>query len=115
MDIVPAPANTSASLLSTATPARVLPHQRDGNNGTARVIKVRSPDMKVAVAFDYMRVRLGDIAQMEKFNPALSKLLVADDEPEGEGEGEGEINGNGKKTSGDDGEGKKKKKSKRNN
>jgi ribonuclease Z len=115
MDIVPAPANTSASLLSTATPARVLPHQRDGNNGAARVIKVRSPDMKVAVAFDYMRVRLGDIAQMEKFNPALSKLLVADDEPEGEGEGEGEINGNGKKTSGDDGEGKKKKKSKRNN
>ncbi|KAI5359235.1 Putative metallo-beta-lactamase, tRNase Z endonuclease [Septoria linicola] len=32
-------------------------------------------DMKVAVAFDYMRVRVGDIWQMEKFTPALLKLF----------------------------------------
>ncbi|KAF2148563.1 hypothetical protein K461DRAFT_232672 [Myriangium duriaei CBS 260.36] len=38
-------------------------------------------DMKVCVAFDYMRVRLGDIAQMEKFVPAL--LALYDGEEDG--------------------------------
>lgn len=37
-------------------------------------VSSRAKDMKVAVAFDYMRVRVGDIAQMEKFTPALLKL-----------------------------------------
>ena len=31
-------------------------------------------DMKVAVAFDYMRVKVGEIAHLEKFTPALLKL-----------------------------------------
>jgi ribonuclease Z len=110
MDITPS--NAGASLLATATSGRVPSHQR--NDDAARIIKVRSRDMKVAVAFDYMRVKIGDIAQMDRFNLALSKLLVAEDEPEIEAEEE--INENGKKTSGDDGEvGKKRKKSKRNN
>jgi ribonuclease Z len=110
MDITPS--NAGASLLATATSGQVLPHQR--NDDAARIVKVRSKDMKVAVAFDYMRVKLGDIAQMERFNPALTKLLVTEDEAEVEAEEE--INENRKKTSGDDGEGgKKRKKSKRNN
>lgn len=38
------------------------------------VYSSRAKDMKVAVAFDYMRVRVRDIAQMETFTPALLKL-----------------------------------------
>lgn len=36
-------------------------------------------DMKVCVAFDYMRVKVGEIHHMEKFTPALLKLF---EEPE---------------------------------
>ncbi|KAF1954792.1 hypothetical protein CC80DRAFT_493564 [Byssothecium circinans] len=120
---------TAASQPASRTPVRYV-HTGAPTHGTAnsheQVIKVRSKDMKVGVAFDYMRVKIGEIAQLEKFNAALNKLLAKDEEmgEEGlEGEGMGEeqvINGNGKKTSGDEGGGananaKKKKKSKRNN
>lgn len=77
-----------------------------------KVIKVRSKDMKVAIAFDYMRTRVGDIAKLEKFNAALNKLLV--DEVEEEQGEDGEINKNGKKGSPSGGGGKQKK-AKRNN
>ncbi|PVH99695.1 ribonuclease Z mitochondrial precursor [Periconia macrospinosa] len=84
----------------------------------AQVIKVRSKHMKVAVAFDYMRVKIGEIAQLEKFNDALNKLLVKEEEI-GDEDNDAEepvINANGKKTSGDEGGTEKKnKKSKRNN
>lgn len=40
-------------------------------------------DMKVCVAFDYMRVKVGEILHMEKFTPALLKLF---EEPEPVGE-----------------------------
>ena len=33
-------------------------------------------DMKVAVAFDYMRVKVGEIPEMEHFVPALLKLFA---------------------------------------
>ncbi len=36
-------------------------------------------DLKIGVAFDYMRVKVGEIAQLEKFSPALVKLF---EEPE---------------------------------
>jgi ribonuclease Z len=86
----------------------------------ARVVKVRNRDMKVAIAFDYMRVKIGAIIQLEKFNEALSELLVKEKDEDAiavesvDGEG-GKINKNGKKTSGDEAGGKKQKKSKRNN
>jgi ribonuclease Z len=81
-----------------------------------RVIKIRNRDMKVAIAFDYMRVKIGEIIQLEKFNEALNELLVKEDEMLAvEEAGDGTINKNGKKTSGDEGGGKNKKKSKRNN
>ncbi|KAI9730257.1 MAG: Zinc phosphodiesterase ELAC protein 2 [Cirrosporium novae-zelandiae] len=32
-------------------------------------------DLKVGVAFDYMRVKLGEIAELEKLEPALTKLF----------------------------------------
>ncbi|KAF2650634.1 hypothetical protein K491DRAFT_682815 [Lophiostoma macrostomum CBS 122681] len=122
------PTQTNPDIQPRPTPAAPkLPHQSSSSAPNENVIKVRSKDMKVAIAFDYMRVRIGDIAKLEKFNPALSKLLADDEEKEvggaqgdgqGQGEGEGEVNANGKKTSpGGWGEGgnKKKKKSRRNN
>ena len=39
-------------------------------------------DMKIGVAFDYMRVKVGEIAHLEKYSPALVKLFeepVVDD------------------------------------
>jgi ribonuclease Z len=75
-----------------------------------RVIKVRNPNMKVAIAFDYMCVKIGEIIQMEKFNDALNELLVKEkDEEVPAAEGEGNINKNGKKTSEDEAGGSKKK------
>ncbi|TKA57531.1 hypothetical protein B0A49_11599, partial [Cryomyces minteri] len=44
----------------------------------AAVVQIRGATartMKVCVAFDYMRVRVGDIAQLEKFTPALIRLF----------------------------------------
>ena len=32
-------------------------------------------DMKIGVAFDYLRVKVGEIAQLEKFSPALVRLF----------------------------------------
>lgn len=39
-------------------------------------------DMKIGVAFDYMRVKVGDIIHLEKFNPAMRELYkeVKEDE-----------------------------------
>ncbi|KAK0312725.1 hypothetical protein LTR01_002387 [Friedmanniomyces endolithicus] len=39
-------------------------------------------DLKVCVAFDYMRVKVGEIPQLEKFTPALLKLFEAEEKPE---------------------------------
>ena len=62
-------------------------------------------DMKVGVAFDYMRVRVGDIAALERFTPALLKLYEEEEEGDDKagavGEGEtaeaGKAAGKGKK------------------
>tara|TARA_R110002003_G_scaffold1035_2_gene22077 strand:- start:17516 stop:20572 length:3057 start_codon:yes stop_codon:yes gene_type:complete len=79
-----------------------------------RIVKIRNPDMKVAIAFDYMRVKIGEIAELEKFNDALNELLVKEkDEDTAAAEGDGGvINANGKKTSGDEAGGSSKKKQK---
>ena len=39
-------------------------------------------DMKIGVAFDYMRVRVGDIIHLEKFNPAMRELYKESEEEE---------------------------------
>lgn len=97
-------------------PPPSLPHQQSPSTGEHEcIIKVRAKNMKVAIAFDYMRVRIGAIAQMEKFTDALNKLLVKEEEEGEEAGAEGTVNANGKKTSGDEGGGGKKKKIKRNN
>jgi ribonuclease Z len=80
-----------------------LVHQTSSLADNERVIKVRNKDMKVAIAFDYMRVKLKDIIELEKYNEALNALLVKEVEDETEGK---EVNANGKRMSEDDGEGK---------
>lgn len=121
-DMETGPTDTAAS--TSALPsdsAHPPPQLRHANSSTAheQVIKVRSRDMRVAIGFDYMRVRIGEIAELEKFNDALNKLLATekdeDEAPAAEGAAEEKpvINKNGKKTSGDEGNQGKKKKNKR--
>jgi ribonuclease Z len=50
--------------------------------GEAVKLQLKS-NMKVCVAFDYMRVKVGDIGHLEKFTPAMTKLFeVAEVEAE---------------------------------
>ncbi|EOD44946.1 putative trna processing endoribonuclease protein [Neofusicoccum parvum UCRNP2] len=58
-------------------------------------IKARS-DMRVGVASDYMRVKVGEFAELEKYVPALQALLAEEQKLEGEEE-EGEAVVEGKK------------------
>lgn len=74
-----------------------------------RVIKIRNKEMKVAIAADYMRVKIGEIAELEKFNLALNELFRDGDDDDVTNE-DALINANGKKTSGDEEGGDKKKK-----
>jgi ribonuclease Z len=94
-----------------AKPIPSLQHQTSSSlRENERIIKIRNKDMKVAIAFDYMRVKIGQICELEHFNEALNELLVKDEEDLiGE---EGEKNGNGKRASDEDegGKGKKAKK-----
>ncbi|ORY13424.1 hypothetical protein BCR34DRAFT_586568 [Clohesyomyces aquaticus] len=97
-----------------------LHHSGTSTESNEQVIKVHAKDMKVAIAFDYMRVKISEIAQLEKFTHALSKLFAdpdADLDPDEQWkneEGEGEKNENGKTKSPTKGGGQKKK-AKRNN
>ncbi|OTA28104.1 hypothetical protein BTJ68_09934 [Hortaea werneckii EXF-2000] len=69
-------------------------------------------DMKVCVAFDYMRVRVGEIGQLEKFTPALLKLFAEEEKPEVDGEAAVEEGKGGKKGKEKGGKGKGKKQGK---
>lgn len=113
--IQPASSNTARTVPS-------LQHQPSWFHDNERVIKVRNKDMKVAIAFDYMRVKIGEIAELEKFNQALNELLVKEEKEDDEAAAADDvvINANGKKMSGDEGSASKKKqkkqgKSQRNN
>ncbi|KAI7002648.1 hypothetical protein KC366_g19250, partial [Hortaea werneckii] len=69
-------------------------------------------DMKVCVAFDYMRVRVGEIGQLEKFTPALLKLFAEEEKPEVDGDAAVEEGKGGKKGKEKGGKGKGKKQGK---
>jgi ribonuclease Z len=49
------------------------------SSGPAAVKLKLASDMKVCVAFDYMRVKVGEMWQMEKFTPALLKLFAEEE------------------------------------
>lgn len=103
------------SSATSSSPTQKPLSNRSVNSGNDRVVKIRNPNMKVAIAFDYMRVKIGEIVQMEKFTDALNKLLVTEKDDDADGMGVaagGQINANGKKTSEDEGGAKSKKQKK---
>lgn len=52
-------------------------------NKAAKHIKIKAgSDMKVCVAFDYMRIKVGDIAQTEKYTDALVALFAEEESAE---------------------------------
>ncbi|KAH0208783.1 hypothetical protein KCU86_g7825, partial [Aureobasidium melanogenum] len=54
-------------------------------NKAAKHIKIKAgSDMKVCVAFDYMRIKVGEIAQMEKYTDALVALFAEEESAEEE-------------------------------
>lgn len=55
-----------------------LPSKQPSSAPEAVRFKLNS-DMKVCVAFDYMRVKVGDIAEMQHFTPALLKLFAEEE------------------------------------
>ena len=55
-----------------------LPAKVDKAPPTAVNFKLKS-DMKVCVAFDYMRVKVGEIAEMQHFTPALLRLFAEEE------------------------------------
>lgn len=71
------------------------PQQREAPDevGNKAVVKVRAGrDMKIAVAFDYMRVKVGEIAELEKYAPVLARLYE-EKEKGGGGGGSGGVGG----------------------
>ncbi|KAH0541976.1 hypothetical protein FGG08_003608 [Glutinoglossum americanum] len=66
------------------------------------VVKIKKPaftDMKIGVAFDFMRVKVGEIAHLERFTPALTKLFKRQEAEEEPREVEGGTQKNKQKTS----------------
>ncbi|KAL6703971.1 hypothetical protein ACN47E_008909 [Coniothyrium glycines] len=100
MDIHPGIASAASK---TAPTVPALQHQPSSLGNHERIIKVRNKDMKVAIAFDYMRVKIGEIIELEKFNDALNELLVKEEKDEDADSHDTLINANGKKTSSDEG------------
>jgi ribonuclease Z len=49
---------------------------------TEAVVKIPGSKMKVCVAFDYMRVKVGDVARFEALTPALVRLFEEKEEKE---------------------------------
>lgn len=86
---------------ATRQPPKLV-HQTSTLQENERVIKVRNKDMKVAIAFDYMRVKLKDIIELEKYNKALNELLVKEVEEDLETKECAGVNMNGKRNSEDE-------------
>ncbi|KAI9846640.1 MAG: hypothetical protein M1838_001217 [Thelocarpon superellum] len=71
--------------------ADVGPSREPRQGSEERVVKVKNStkaaaDMKIGVAFDYMRVKVGEISHLEQFTPALLKLFDVADVEEKEAE-----------------------------
>lgn len=68
-----------------------IPSKGSESAPTAVNFKLKS-DMQVCVAFDYMRVKVGEIAEMQHFTPALLKLF-AEEEKRKEAEAQAYVDG----------------------
>ena len=62
--------------------AKSRTHSRHNSQSESEVVIVpeTAKQMKVCVAFDYMRIKVKEIAHMEKFTPALLELYQQDEE-----------------------------------
>ncbi|KAH9844544.1 tRNase Z endonuclease [Teratosphaeria destructans] len=88
---VPTTTNDTGTASGSSTSLQP-PHSEPAVN-----VRLKS-DMKVCVAFDYMRVKVGQIPQMERFTPALLKLF--EEEKKKVVEEIGAVEGAGGKTGG---------------
>jgi ribonuclease Z len=87
---------TDAGAPSSETKA---PVDATAPNQAAKRIKIKAgSDMKVCVAFDYMRVKVGDIAQMEKYTDALVALFAEEELSEAKSEAPKKVKEKGGKT-----------------
>jgi ribonuclease Z len=73
-----APSLPSQNADNTSGQQYNLPDKVDKAAPTAVNFKLKS-DMKVCVAFDYMRVKVGEIAEMQHFTPALLRLFAEEE------------------------------------
>ncbi|KAK8194391.1 hypothetical protein M8818_007581 [Zalaria obscura] len=78
-------ADVAAAAETSVAPADANPTSQAAE---ARIKLKAGSDMKVCVAFDYMRVKVGEIAQLEKFTPALLELFKQEEKEGVDGEGE---------------------------
>jgi ribonuclease Z len=75
------------------------PADSTGANKAAKHIKIKAgSDMKVCVAFDYMKIKVGDIAQMEKYTDTLVALFAEEELSEVKPEAPKKVKGKGGKT-----------------
>lgn len=77
--------DADAPVIDTAASASEAKAPVDATNANkvAKHIKIKAgSDMKVCVAFDYMRIKVGDIAQMEKYTESLVALFAEEESSE---------------------------------
>ena len=77
-------AKSTASTGILNTPPRSRSRSRHSTQSDSEVVIVpeAAKNMKICVAFDYMRIKVKEIAHMEKFTPALLELYEQDDASE---------------------------------
>lgn len=86
-EMMEGPADEQAPTLPAQTADNTSGQQYDlpdkkasgSESGPAAVNFKLKSDMKVCVAFDYMRVKVGEIAEMQHFTPALLKLFAEEE------------------------------------
>ncbi|KAH0566050.1 hypothetical protein GP486_000543 [Trichoglossum hirsutum] len=75
-------------------PALIAPMETN----VTKIKKSASTDMKVGVAFDFMRVKVGEIIHLERFTPALIRLYEPQEVEEESQEAKSEVQDNKQKT-----------------
>jgi len=87
---------TTASTSNQQQQNQTSQRSQSQSQSRQRTFKLDSKsDMKICIAFDYMRVKVGEIAQMEKFTPALLALFADEDSADVDlgGDEHGVVNG----------------------
>lgn len=78
--------DTSSSQQYDVDDTRNAHARSDRKDSVPAAVKLKlASDMRVCVAFDYMRVKVAQIAELESFTPALLKLFAEEEKPSGNG------------------------------